>query len=294
MFNDFHVYLNNNNCLQKYPKNDSSEYTNDIIPPIILDEPNLWEVGVQSCILPFEAYKTAIFNADTYDLMWNITRRHSENEIETTKHLVRIRMDQLLSLGPDSIVKKIINASELATNLKGNFFNQVLNVYAGKIVIVQSFLRDSRKVFKNIINANFIINRNTQSLFGLDKQNYEVLNISAEREEVKVESILGTREAGLDLVPSRHITIYTDLIETNRYGPQNLSILDVLPFGNSQMCERKLNEPVYSRVKKRVINDISVMIHDSRHRKLKNHAESMVLCLHFRQKIKTPYKRSVY
>ena len=252
MSNDFHIFLNNNNSLKKYNTNNVSHFTNDIIPPIVFEDSNSWEVAILSCILPFESYSASKFtDKDTIDLLWVISEVEQPDTVRLHRHLVKLPLHMLLGLKPEKIVKKIINASETVSGKISSFFNQFLNIYGDKIAITQYFLKkpfdaSSPHPFENVVNIDMIINENTQRLFGLDNQKYNIFNIDSERSISEVGTIIGDREIGFNLISTEYIIIYTDIIKHNTFGPHNLSILDILPFGENRMCERKMNEPIYS------------------------------------------------
>ena len=51
---DFTVYLSNRNSKNIYKDNTVNSFTNNINPPIILDESYKWEVALTSCLLGYE------------------------------------------------------------------------------------------------------------------------------------------------------------------------------------------------------------------------------------------------
>ena len=48
---EFNIFLTNNNSIEKYHFNNSSYFTNEIKPPLILRD-GTWYVALKSCILP--------------------------------------------------------------------------------------------------------------------------------------------------------------------------------------------------------------------------------------------------
>ena len=81
-----------------------------------------------------------------------------------------------------------------------------------------------------------------------------------------VKSIVGEYNIGSVLFPSKYIKIYTDLISGNRYGDQILSLMDVLPFNDTNICERKITTPVYSTLRTNIIQNISILIFNERNK----------------------------
>ena len=51
---DFYIYLTSRSCINIFPKNSSSKFTNRIFPQIIFENIQEWEVGLTSLILPFK------------------------------------------------------------------------------------------------------------------------------------------------------------------------------------------------------------------------------------------------
>ena len=287
MPSEYHVYLNNLNSSKKYLENNISKFTNDLIPALVFTDPKNWEVGLKSCILPWMGYRTKGFlYGDTFDMLWIIQSEEVDKSVISNHYKIIIHLSSILDKSPAQIVKKIIHESETATEIKNEFFNQIFNHYGDKLAITRYYLNEILKdgAFKNLINVYVLFNENMQDLFGLDRQRYDVFNVNSDRLSISRETIFGSRQIGFELMPSNHIVIYTDIIEPVRYGSQNLSILDILPFGNRELNERKLNEVSYRTVNKLVINDIRILIHGSNHKILKNFAEQMVLLLHFKKK----------
>ena len=91
----------------------------------------------------------------------------------------------------------------------------------------------------------------------------------------------------MDLVPSPHIKIYTDIIKPVNFGNQNLQILDILAFGVSKNYERKTNELCYRKINSNDIKNISIIIHDSANKILENYTEHIIISLHFRKRHNT-------
>ena len=53
---DFTVYLSNRNSKNIYKDNTVTAFTNNINPPIILDDSYKWEVAFTSCLLGYESF----------------------------------------------------------------------------------------------------------------------------------------------------------------------------------------------------------------------------------------------
>ena len=294
MTSDFYVYLSNLNSSKKYSENTISKFTNDLIPPLLFDTANDWQVALASCIMPWAGYKSqGFYQNDTFDLLWIIKTISQDGTISSDTYKIIIHFNSFLNKSPEQIVKQIILDTENALgNSQNELFNQILNVFGGRISL-NHFI--SKKIytdgpFKNIMEIAVIFNENMQDLLGLDKGKYNLFEINREILHAQRYTIFGNRKIGFDLVPSNYITIYTDIISPVQYGAQNLSVLDILPFGDSELNERKLNKLFYRTVNKNVINDISILIHGSNKRLFQNYAEHTILCLHFLKKNKNEFE----
>ena len=120
---NFHVYLNNSVSIKKHPGNTPSEFVCDIVPPIVLPEPNLWEVCLTSAIIPFDAYRidTELTNKN-FTLIWGIQQ---ESDSQSIKHYeVKISYLSLLRTGGTvkDIYKKILSQSSRVTRQEERFF----------------------------------------------------------------------------------------------------------------------------------------------------------------------------
>ena len=77
--------------------------------------------------------------------------------------------------------------------------------------------------FKNILSIVLVLNDNTQTLFGLDLVEYNLYSANSNSNSKNViKQIIGNRKIGIDVNPSRHIKIYTDIIRPVNFGNQNL------------------------------------------------------------------------
>ena len=278
--NNLYLFLNNNNSIKKYITNDVSEFTNDIIPPIVFSDPNLWEVCLSSCIIPFEEYKTGLISSnESFDMLWRIEMLR-DNEIKINEFTTAVNIHSILDKEPAEILKIFIKKCVLTSDLPDNFFDRFLGIYENKISITRYQFTETDARGHNPLSmlksVSLYFNQNTQKLFGLNKQKYDLFLIDNNRSIKSFNTVLGNHKIGFTLIPSKYITIYTDIINKNRFGDRNLSIIDILPFGNNKLSERKLNERVYTTVKPHTIYDVSIMIHDSKHKKRQNYAQNVI------------------
>ena len=280
---DFNVYLSNINSKQKYIDNTSSKFTNTLIPGIQLNPVTDWEVALKSCILPFHGFNSKFLTERRmYTIAWVITETSRKRSIKST-HKVSIGISKIFDSKPEAILKRFINESETETGK--SFFNYMLNVYEGFLVLTGRYDFPPKEVgaFKNVISIVMVLNDNAQHLFGLDMEAYNLYSVNSQPRNI-ITQIVGSRKIGPDLIPSPHIKIYTDIIKPVSFGDQNLQILDILPFNASNNHERKTNELCYRSINSNDIKDISIIIHDSTNKLLENYTEHVIINLHFRKK----------
>ena len=99
-------------------------------------------------------------------------------------------------------------------------------------------------------------------------------------------SIFTINDIGILTAAPKYVKVYTDLISGNQYGNQILSLIDVLPFNNTNNCERKITTPVYSTLRSNIIQNISILILNEGDNHFENHTEDIIFTLHFRKKVK--------
>ena len=180
--------------------------------------------------------------------------------------------------------------SELAS--RKDFLNSILNVYQGYLILTGRYNTAPKTMgsFKNIVSVVLVMNSNAQNLFGLESDAYNLYKVNPDVNNLVstsrniIKQIVANKKIGVEITPSPHIKIYTDIIKPVNYGNQNLNILDILPFGNSKSYERKINELCYRTLNSNDIKNISIIIHDSANRILENYTEQIILNLHFRKK----------
>ena len=280
---DFNIFLSNINSIDKYIDNIPSKFTNDIVPGIQLNTSSDWEVALNSLILPFQGFNSKfLIDRKLYQIAWVITE-NGRNQTFKTTHKVTVAISDIFESNPEQIFKKFIRESEITTGK--NFFNYILNVYNGFLIVTGRYdtAPKDNGAFKNIVSIVLILNDNTQNLFGLDSQAYNLYTVNSNARNLK-KQFTGGKKIGLEVTPSPHIKIYSDIIKPVNFGNQNLQILDILPFGQSKNHERKINELCYRKVNTSDIKNISIIIHDSGNRILENYTEHVILSLHFRKR----------
>ena len=281
---DKHVYLCNTLNLEKFKTNNVNKFTNILKPPLIFEENTVWEVALKSCLLPFEPYQEKSSNNDILEIVLIIEKKEG-NDINKYQYRISISYNTLINKKPDRILKIIIDQLEKIAKLK--VFSQLLSLQVDNLVITKIIVSKLKTsgIFTNIYSISILFDTKTQDIFGLNSQMYHLYSFNNEITRDEINTIVGSKTINFEIKPSPYIIIYTDIIQPVSLASNNTSVLDVLPFGESRTVERKYSDLKYIPVIKNIIEDISIYIQNSGFKILKNHAESALLCLHFREKI---------
>ena len=280
---DYHVYLCNTLDGKQYNKNNISAFTNVLKPPLIFQDSNTWEVGLKSCILPFQSYSNTSSNNQIFEIIIIITKQES-NGIKTYSHKLSFNHKLFINKKPEKIIKIIIDQMEKISGLK--FFSYFVNTQADHITITRLHVSEmsTQGTYSNIRSIAIILDSEGQNMFGLNSQRYFLYSVTNDGRDLS-DTILGDKPINFNVTAPPYIALYTDIIQPVKFGSYNLQILDILPFGESKNPERKNNELTYKTVCKNIIEDISIFTHNSSYNPLENHAESVIICLHFRKRI---------
>ena len=281
---DKYVYLCNTLNLEKFKTNNVNKFTNILKPPLIFEENTVWEVALRSCLLPFKGYQEKPHTNDILEIALIIEKRE-RNIVNKYQYRISISYKTLINKKPDRILRIIIDQLEKIANLK--VFSQLLSLQVDNLIIsriISSKLK-TNGIFANIYSISILFDNKTQDIFGLDSQMYHLYSFNNEITRDEINTIVGSKTINFEIKPSPYIIIYTDIIQPISLASNNTSILDVLPFGDSRTAERKYSDLKYIPVNKNIIEDISIYIQNSGFKMLENHAETCILCLHFREKI---------
>ena len=281
---DKYVYLCNTLNLEKFKTNNVNKFTNILKPPLIFKENTVWEVALKNCLLPFEGYQEKTTNNDILEIVLIIEKKE-RNDINKYQYRISISYKTLINKRPDRILKIIIDQLEKIANLK--VFSQLLSLQVDNLVISKIIVSKLKTngIFTNIHSISILFDDRTQDIFGLNSQMYHLYSINKQITRDEINTIVGSKTINFEIEASPYIIIYTDIIQPVSLGSNNTSILDVLPFSESRTVERKYSDLKYIPVIKNIIEDISIYIQNSGFKILENHAESVLLCLHFREKI---------
>ena len=134
---------------------------------------------------------------------------------------------------------------------------------------------------KDVLSLKINFNNDAKNLFGFDTDTFILFEV---KEESALNKFVGNKKINLNISHPNFILVYTDIVTTTQYGSQQISLLDVLPFGESYSNDRKNNVISYKNLKSTTIIDISIILTDPSHNILQIYSEDCVICLHFRKK----------
>ena len=289
----FIVYLSNRNSKKIYEENSCSRFTNDIIPPIVFDTAYKWEVGLISCILPFKDFESNKIMNDIYTFSIQIEFFKTDvinSSLERTIKTYDLNLPAHLFIqkNPKEIYQILIKYLDQKTGSDYNqdfltfFFGYHKSCFTLTIQNSKSMLRNGN--LENVLSISLNINRNMQTLLGLEDSYYKLYGINP-LSDGKGRLLIGNKPIQLGMIHPNYIMIYSDIIEPSRFGNQFINILDILPFDNNNFSlDRKLNKLCYKTVNKDIINSISIVIQDPNFNIMKNYSQDCIITIHFRKK----------
>ena len=133
---------------------------------------------------------------------------------------------------------------------------------------------------KHLLFLEITFNEHSKKIFGFDNNTFILYNV---QDTPIINKFIGNNKNSLNITHPNVILVYTDIVTTTQYGSQNISVLDVLPFGESFSNNRKNNIITYKNLSTNTINDISIILTDPTHDILNTYSEECVICLHFRK-----------
>ena len=286
---DFYIYLTSTSCIDKFPKNSSSKFTNRIFPQIIFKDIHEWEVGLISLILPFKTEYMKFDNNMQYEIKLTkkyfekVSNNSDEIQIYDLEKTVFINPSELFNYGPKKFftlfIKKIASEIDIKSNLLETYFLS----YEKEYLLISSHFNNIpvHEDLKQILFLQISFNVHAKKLFGFDTETFSLYDV---QDEPVINRFIGNKKINLDISHPNYILVYTDIVNTTQYGSQQISLLDVLPFGESYSNERKNNIISYKNLSTNIINDISIIITDPSHDILNIYSENCVICIHFRKK----------
>ena len=286
---DFTVYLSNRNK-DIYKDNTVQSFTNNINPPIILDDSSTWEVALTSCLLGYEQlpFNTFIKKKFTIDITTSkiiSIRDNSEFKRESNLTTIEFQSDLFFNKSPEKIYKDIIEFIRIKLNKSAAYVRNYISIHDGHIVLI---LRTSKSIissgpFTNLTKLTMNLNKHMQQFLGLNDSKYTLFEVDTSSSGIP-KTIISSKKISLKVEEPNYIMIYSDIIQPSRFGSQFINILDIVPFGTTISIDRKLNQISYKNLNKSIINDISILIQDPTFKLMENESENCVLSLHFRKK----------
>ena len=289
---DFHIYLTSRSSLDEYSKNTSSKFTNRLNPSLLFNNSQEWEVGLVSLILPFKTDYIQFNSNIKYDVKikkkWFEKTSDEEGDniqIYDIEKSISILPSDLITLGSKKIFTIFIKKIAVAIDIKSQILESFFLIYEKDHLVIKSHFNNKpvHESLKNLLFLEITFNIYAKNIFGIDNDTFILYDV---QNESKINSIIGSKKIDLKLTHPNYILIYTDIVTTTQYGSQNISLLDVLPFGKSYTNNRKNTYISYKGLIKNNISDISIIITDPGHDILNTYSEDCLICLHFRKKNK--------
>ena len=316
---DFNLFLSNKNSLDKYNSNNVSQFTNLIYPPIKFDNIADWNVALRSIILPFRLSDISehLKNPVDYVFIWEVTKlnpnyktTNTENEeilnnIENQRYLldrrpVTYKSHQLFQKTSKQIYNIMKNSVILGMATppgqppKGPLLTvgqfQALNQVSNDVIVLNKIINKNislnNGIWQNIVKIELFLNTNAQDLLGLQDSSYVLFQVDENANKMSDKIyIVGNKKIDMNFHIPTYVHVYTDIIHPVRYGSNYVNLLDILSIdARNGFVERKRTELLHHKLKKNIINDVSITITDDKHEILKNHSEDVILCLHFTKK----------
>ena len=286
---DFHIYLTSRSSLDNYPRNHSSKFTNRLNPTIIFNNIQEWEVGLASLILPFQVEKLEFSS----DIEYNITIKKkwfekispNSNDVQfyDLDKTVTLFPSDLVGLGSKRIYNIIVKKLAASIDIKSNILETYFLTFEKDYLIINSHFQKKpvHEDIKDLLFLKIHFNVHTKNVFGFDNNSFILYDV---QDQPMVNQFIGNKKINLNINHPNFILVYTDIVTTSQYGSQNITLLDVLPFGESYTNNRKNNTITYKNISSNIINDISIILTDPSHDILNTYSEDCVICLHFRRK----------
>ena len=286
---DFYIYLTSRSCINIFPKNTSSKFTNRIFPQIIFENIQEWEVGLTSLILPFKKDQIQFSKDIKYEIKIKIkfyekiTFDNEKIQVYDLERLISFTPTELVNLSSKRIFNIFIKKIASEINIKDNLLEIFFLSYEKDYLFIQShfYNKPLHDDLKDLLYLEIEFNEHAKNLFGFDNNTFILYDV---QEESLTNKYIGNKKINLNIYHPNFILVYADIVTTTQYGSQQISLLDVLPFGDSYSNDRKNNAVSYKGLSSRIITDISIIVTDPNHDILNIYSEDSVICLHFRKK----------
>ena len=138
--NEYTVYLSSQNSLSKFPHNNCSEFTNNLVPPLLLGDSSKWSVSLKSLLMPY------LIDNDS----------HRNNPIKFTMTIEIFLMDDILLNNANSTIKRVRKTITILSH-------QLIN-----LTTVEIFYKFFDPLLAEIQNEVSISNSQLKTFFNLD------------------------------------------------------------------------------------------------------------------------------
>ena len=204
-------------------------------------------------------------------------------QVYDLERLISFKPTELINLTSKRIFNMFIKKIASEINIKDGLLEFFFLSYEKEYLLIQShfYNKPLHDDLKDLLYLEMEFNEHGKNLFGFDNNTFILYDV---QDEPVTNKYIGNKKINLNINHPNFILIYADIVTTTQYGSQQISLLDVLPFGDSYSNDRKNNVVSYKGLSSRIITDISIIITDPNHDILDIYSEDCVICLHFRKK----------
>ena len=286
---DFHIYLTSRSSLDNFPKNFSSKFTNRLCPTLIFNNIQEWEIGLVSLILPFKTDYIQFTKDVKYEItikkkfFEKLSNSSDDIQIYELEKTISVSPLELINLGSKRIYSIFIKKITVASNIKSNLLETYFLIYENNYLSITSHFNNKpvHDDLKDVLYLDISFNEHSKKIFGFDNDTFILYDV---HDDPEINRVMGNKKINLNINHPNFILVYTDIVTPTQYGSQNISLLDVLPFGESFSNNRKNNIITYKNLNTNTIDDISIILTDPAHNILNVYSEDCVVCLNFRLK----------
>lgn len=245
--NDFYIYVTSLGSSEIYPKNTSSQFTNNIHPPIQLQ--GSWSVGLIDCIFGDKIYYIKK-NDPLYKIGFKITYKNIDGAVLGGESVIYHPTRNITGRDVDDYIR------ELERDVRSFLLNEkiikntsYLFVYSSAQGVVE-MLDMSPANFPGYYYAKATVTWT----FGTHVAS--LLGVGGYSCEYNIEKTWRCPLAPIINSPVRYISIYCNLVNSSHIADTQANILDIIPFVN--VHSKRYKPIIYKSLKRSEIDNISI------------------------------------